>query len=52
MAQYRPRGVYKKTNRDSWISTVWYNTKKEAEDFAKSQGVVTGRYTKIRIIKK
>ena len=50
MTQYRPRGVYNKTKRDSWISTQWYNTKEEAEQFGKAQG--RGRYTKIRIIKK
>jgi len=50
MTKYRPRGTYIKTNRDSWISTQWYDSKKDAEDFAKSNG--SGRYKNIRIIKK
>jgi hypothetical protein len=31
MTEYRARGHYTPTDRDSWITTVWRKTRKEAE---------------------
>lgn len=35
---YRPRGVYKKTGRANWITTVWYRSKKDALQVVKMSG--------------
>ena len=32
MLLFRARGHYRSTNRDSWVTTVWRGTRKEAED--------------------
>ena len=30
--KYRARGRYKRTNRESWVTTVWRETEKEAKE--------------------
>jgi hypothetical protein len=32
MTQYRARGHYIPTDHDSWVTTVWRNTRKAAEE--------------------
>ena len=46
---YRPRGVHKRTKRDSWISKVWYRSRKDAEDTVRMFGA-DKTHTNIRII--
>ena len=53
MAKYRARGIWNETGRDSWVTTVWRKSEKEAkEDIAAFCN--PGRYKKssLRIIKK
>lgn len=49
--KYRPRGLHLPTGRDSFITTVWYDTSKEAKDAVKMFGA-DKRHTNIRIIEK
>ena len=46
---YRPRGIFTKTGRDSWISGKWYQSKKEALQTVDEFGA-RRNHTKIRII--
>lgn len=46
---YRPRGTYKPTRRDAWISTVWYHSKKSAQVMIDSTNAKRN-HTNIRII--
>ena len=46
---YRPRGVYNKTKRDSWITTVWYRSRADAEEAVEAFGAKR-RYSDIRIV--
>jgi len=45
---YRARGKYDLSNKDSWVTTVWRRTKKEAEDDLKM--FTPGRYKNIRVV--
>ena len=46
---YRPRAIYKPTGRDSWITTVWYHSRKSAQLAIKAYAD-NNRYSNIRII--
>lgn len=46
---FRPRGKFKRTGRDSWITTVWYHSKKSAVN-AVSVFNAERNHTNIRII--
>ena len=47
--KYRARGKYRRTNRDSWITTVWRASEQEAKDDIKMFG---HGYDNARIVKK
>ena len=49
--KYRARGNYKKTKRDSWVTTVWRATEKEAQDDIK-EFASYGNYNKTWIVPK
>lgn len=50
--KYRARGHYKPTNRNSWITTVWRNTRKEAQDDIKMFAPATRSYSKTWVEKR
>lgn len=47
---YRPRGKYKRTGRDAWISRIWYRSRKDAWCAIDAFGT-RRNHTNIRIIK-
>lgn len=47
--RYRARGFYKGSSRESYITTVWRSTKKDAEDDVRMFG---HKYTNTRIVSK
>lgn len=47
--RYRARGKYDLSNRESWVTTVWRETKQEAEQDARAWG---NRYTGLRVVSK
>jgi hypothetical protein len=53
MTQYRARGHYKRTNRDSWVTTVWRFSEKEAHDDIRMFAPATFRdYSKTWVVKR
>jgi len=50
--KYRARGHWLPTGRDSWITTVWRATEKEAQQDIAGFAETTKRYSKTWIVKK